>query len=82
MVEVFLAGCYACKDAAKQVKDLTCECEEAVYDLSDKVWKGEDETKVKSYGIQSVPAVMVNGKLLDCCNSRGFTIGMLQPEGI
>ncbi|AQQ51835.1 thioredoxin family protein [Planococcus lenghuensis] len=82
LVEVFSAGCYACEDAVKQVKDLTCECEVAIYDLSDKARKGEYETKAKAYGIQSVPSVVINGKLLDCCNSKGFTIGMLQTEGI
>ncbi len=38
--------------------------------------------KAKEYGVQSVPAIAVDGKLADCCTSRGVDEAMLKASGI
>lgn len=65
LVEVFTAGCSVCEGAVEQVKDLACDnCEVVVYDLNKKCETLECETKAKEYGVKSVPAVAINGKLV------------------
>ena len=38
--------------------------------------------KAKGYGVQSVPAVVVDGKLADCCAGRGPQEQALRAAGI
>ena len=38
--------------------------------------------KAKHYGIRSVPAVIVNGKLADCCTGRGPDETTLRAAGM
>jgi thioredoxin family protein len=68
-IEVFTAGCPLCDPVVNMVKETACEnCEITVYDLIEQC---EDEIcldKVKAYGVKNVPSVVVDGKLLDCCN--------------
>jgi glutaredoxin len=67
-VEVFTAGCPVCKDAVEMVKRLACQdCEVNVLDMNDSVVA----KRAKSLGIRSVPAVVIDGKLADCCAGRG-----------
>jgi protein-disulfide isomerase len=74
LVEVFTSGCYLCEDVVKQVKDLACDkCEVVVY---------ECETKAKHYGVKSVPAVAINGKLVDCCKNNEIDIESLKVTGL
>jgi hypothetical protein len=42
----------------------------------------EVAAKAKTYGVRSVPAVAVNGKLADCCSGRGVDEATLRREGI
>jgi hypothetical protein len=37
---------------------------------------------MKDYGIQKIPAVAVNGKLLDCCKGSSITKEKLMEAGI
>ena len=39
-------------------------------------------SRAKELGIQSVPAVVINGKLADCCADRGPDIGVLKAAGL
>ncbi|MBD0383155.1 glutaredoxin [Paenibacillus sp. WST5] len=65
-VEIFTADCYLCDDVVQQVNDLACsKCEVVVYDLNKTTVTSESEDKAKAYGIQFVPAVAINGKLID-----------------
>ena len=76
-VEVFTAGCPLCDETVKMVQDLACEsCEVSIYNLQSKT--PEYLAKAKFYGVNSVPTVVVNGKVLDCCK-RG-TISREDPE--
>jgi glutaredoxin len=83
LVEVFTSGCYLCDDVLKQVKDLACEnCEVIVYDLNKGCTTNECELKAKEYGVTSVPAVAINGKLIDCCKSNGVNVDALKEAGL
>ncbi len=67
-VEIFTAGCPVCEDAVSLVKGLLCEdCELTVFNLSEPCDTGECLEKVTRYGINRVPAVVVDGELAGCC---------------
>ena len=38
--------------------------------------------KAKSYGVVRVPAVVINGKLADCCAGSGPNEGTLRAAGL
>lgn len=70
-IEVFTAGCFLCEEALATVRELACpSCEIEVYDLTQGCATGECKEKAKNYGVTSVPAVVVDGKLAECC-ARG-----------
>ncbi len=77
-VEVFVAGCPLCAETVKLVKKLSCpSCDVMVYDL-----RKEGMDKARKYGVNSVPTVVVNGKILDCCVRRKPTEADLKAAGI
>jgi glutaredoxin len=78
-VEVFSAGCPACQETIDLVGKIACSsCEVSVLDMNDaKVAK-----RAKSLGIASVPAVLINGKLADCCAGRGPDEKTLRAAGL
>ncbi|SNZ01408.1 thioredoxin family protein [Flagellimonas pacifica] len=82
-VEVFTASCPVCDPVVKMVKELACDnCEVTTYDL---VKQCDDKTclsKVNEYGIQKLPAVAVEGKLLDCCIAPSISKEKLIAAGI
>lgn len=83
LIEVFTAGCYICENTVNEIKSLACaNCEIKVYDLNKKCDTNECQDKAKEYGIQSVPAVAINGKLVDCCSKRGIDIEVLKRAGL
>lgn len=78
-IEVFSAGCAACEETIQLVRSLACtSCEIEVHDMH----KPEVAAKAKGYGINSVPAVVINGKLAGCCSGRGVDAATLQREGL
>jgi glutaredoxin 3 len=78
-VEIFSAGCPACKETIELVKQLSCpSCEVTVLDMND----SSVANRAKSLGIRSVPAVVVNGTLASCCAGRGPDEGALRAAGI
>lgn len=67
-VEVFTSGCYLCEEAVNLVKEIACSsCEVKVYDLSNPRDSKECIEKAKNYGVSSVPSIVVDGKIVDCC---------------
>lgn len=78
-IEVFSAGCPACEDTIALVNQIACpSCEVSVLDMHDtKVAK-----RAKSLGIRSVPAVVIDGKLADCCSGRGPDERVLRAAGL
>lgn len=77
-VEVFTAGCPLCDETVTLVKKLSCpRCDVTVYNLAE---KGID--KAREYGVNSVPTVVVDGKILDCCKRGKPTEEDLKAAGI
>jgi glutaredoxin 3 len=67
-IEVFSAGCPACKETIEVVKRLAGSSHEiVVHDMN----KSDGAAKAKRYGVRSVPAVAIDGKLAGCCAGRG-----------
>ena len=59
-IEVFSAGCPLCEDAVHQAGSLG---EVEVVDLR----SAEGAQRAKGYGIARVPAIVVDGRLGECC---------------
>ncbi|MCM4157986.1 thioredoxin family protein [Gramella sp. AN32] len=82
-VEVFTAGCPLCDPVVKMVKELACgNCDVQIYDL---VKQCDDKTciaKMKEYNLKKIPAVAINGKLLDCYKDSAITKEKLIEAGI
>ena len=77
--EVFSAGCPACEEAIAIVKNVACpSCEVTVLDMSD----ANVTSRAKSLGIRSVPAVVIDGKLADCCSGHGPDEATLRAAGL
>ena len=78
-VEVFSAGCPACEEAIQMVQRLACpSCEVTVHDMNDiKVAQ-----RAKQLGIRAVPAVVIEGKLAECCAGSGLEESVLKVAGL
>jgi glutaredoxin 3 len=66
-IEVFSAGCSVCEETIEMVKRLAGKHEVVIHNMN----KTGVATKVKGYGVRSVPAVVIDGKLASCCAGRG-----------
>lgn len=67
LVEVFTAGCPLCDRTVQLVQELACEnCQVQIYELHDDRYR----EKVEQYGIHRVPAVVVDGRLAECCQNQ------------
>ncbi|MBT8398977.1 MAG: thioredoxin family protein [Rhodothermia bacterium] len=78
-IEVFRAGCPVCDHTVERVRALACpSCEVEILDLRD----GAVAKRAKEFGIQSVPAVVINGVVSDCCAGRGPNISTLKAMGL
>lgn len=78
-IEVFSAGCGACEDAIELVKSLACgSCDVSVLDMR----QDDVAQRAKKLGIKSVPAVVIDGKLADCCTGRGVDADTLRSLGV
>jgi glutaredoxin 3 len=78
-VEVFSAGCPACEPTVQLVKSIACpSCDVQVVDMNNP----DVAAKAKQYGVMSVPAVVINGKLAGCCAGAGPQEATLRAEGL
>ena len=67
-IEIFSAGCSTCKETIELVKRIAGSSHEVViHDMH----QSEVTSKAKQYGVRSVPAIVVDGKLAGCCAGRG-----------
>jgi hypothetical protein len=82
-VEVFTSGCPVCEEAVRLVHSLACpSCDVHVYDLREGCATNECRDKAREYGVPAIPAIAVNGVLLDCCRRRPLTADVLRLAGI
>ena len=78
-IEIFSAGCAVCEEAVKRVNDIACpSCEITVLDMSD----ADTARRAATLGIRSVPAVVIDGKVADCCAGRGIDGDTLRAAGL
>ncbi len=78
-IEIFSAGCAFCKEAVELVKRLACpSCRVEVLDLND----SEVFERAKALGIKRAPAVVIDGKLADCCSAGGIDEEVLKRLGV
>ncbi len=78
-IEVFSAGCVACEETVEMVSRIACpSCEVSVLDMKDPAVA----SRAKSLGIRTVPAVVIDGKLADCCTGRAPEEAALRASGL
>ena len=78
-IEIFSAGCPTCTDAVELIRGMACpSCEITVLDMKD----SDVAARAATLGIRSVPAVLVDGALADCCAGRGVDAATLKAAGI
>jgi len=78
-IEVFSAGCPACEETVRLVNQIACpSCEVTILDMK----APAVASRAKSLGIRSVPAVVIDGKLADCCAGRGPDEHRLRASGL
>ncbi len=77
-VEVFTAGCPICEPAVRLVQELACpDCEIAIHDLRE---SGAEQAV--AYGINTVPAVVIDGRIVSCCDHSGPSPDQLAAAGL
>lgn len=82
-IEIFTAGCPCCDEAVQTVRDTACpSCEVVVRDLREGCATDECRDKARDYGIRSVPTVVVNGVVADCCRAGGVSVEALRALGV
>lgn len=78
-IEIFSAGCPACEEAFALVNRIACpSCEVEVLNMR----QAETAAKAKQYGVKSVPAIVIDGTLADCCAGRGVEESSLRAAGV
>jgi len=78
-IEVFGSGCSVCSEAVDLINRLACdECEISVLDMHEP----KVANRAKGLGVQSIPAVVLDGKLAACCAGRGVNEPSLRAAGL
>ena len=78
-VEIFSAGCPVCQETIDLVNRIACpSCDVTVLDMRDTAIAD----RAKTLGVRSVPAVVIDGKVADCCAGPGISEAALRAEGI
>lgn len=78
-VEIFSAGCPCCDETIQTVRQIACpSCDVEVLDMR----QDDVAQRAKQLGVRSVPAVVIDGKLADCCAGRGVDEATLRAAGL
>ena len=78
-IDIYSAGCAVCENAVQMVRDLACpSCNITIKDMK----MTTVATEAKQLGIRSVPAVVIDGQLADCCSTGGPNAETLKAAGI
>ena len=78
-IEIFSAGCTVCEEAIQLIRRIACpSCDVTVLDMK----APSTIHRAKALGIRSVPAVVIDGKLADCCSNRGPDEAVLRAAGL
>ena len=77
-IEVFSAGCKFCSNVENEIEQIIGSNDTlTTYNLNDKTNAYEYYKAAEKYGINVVPSVVVDGKLLSCCGANGFSKDIL-----
>ena len=77
-IEIYSAGCPVCTDTINLVNKIACQsCEIFVYDMHD----NDVAERANKLGVKSVPAVVINRKLLKS-NANGINESSLRQAGV
>ncbi len=76
-VEVFSAGCALCEEIIDAVRREAGSSSEVIVNnmMDARILK-----RAEKFGIRSVPAVVIDGKLASCCTGTGVDIQVLKNE--
>lgn len=78
-IEIFSAGCPACRDTIDLVRRIACpSCDVQILDMKD----AAVAARAKALGVRTVPAIAINGNLASCCQGRGPSEDELRQAGI
>lgn len=78
-IEIFSAGCPACEEAVSLVASIACSsCEVEVLDMR----QADAAARAKRYGVSRVPAVVVDGKIAECCQAPEVDEAGLRAAGV
>ncbi len=78
-VEIFSAGCPACREAVQRVQQMACpSCAVTVWDMHD----ARGAERARSLGVRAVPAVAIDGRLAGCCSGTGPDEATLRAAGL
>ena len=78
-IEVFSAGCPICDAALELVNEVACpSCEVSVRDMHDR----QVASRAEALGIRSLPTVVIDGVLAECCAGRGPNETALRAAGL
>jgi len=78
-IEIFSAGCPACDEAIETVKRIACaSCETEILDMR----QPEVSARAKQLGISRIPAIVIDGKLAECCVAGGVDEQALRAAGV
>jgi hypothetical protein len=78
-IEIFTAGCPLCDETVAMVRRIACSsCDVEVLSMND----ASGTAKARRYGVARVPAVVIDGRLADCCASGGPNEETLRAAGL
>jgi glutaredoxin 3 len=78
-IEVFSAGCDVCNTTITMVQRAACpSCTVIVLDMRNP----EVARRAQELGIRLVPAIVIDGKLADCCAGRAPDEATLRAAGL
>ena len=78
-IEVFSAGCSVCEETVEMVNRIACpSCEVTIQNMQDP----EVARRAQDLGIRSVPAVVIDSQLADCCAGCGPDETTLRAAGL
>ena len=75
-IEIFSAGCTTCREGIRAVQELVGKDHDiTILDMhNDRGAPG----RAKELGVNRIPAVVVNGKLAQCCQSKPVDVGVIR----
>jgi hypothetical protein len=78
-IEIFSAGCAVCEAAIARINEIACpSCAVTTLDMNA---PGVAE-RAGALGIRSLPAVVIDGTLADCCTGEGVDEDALKAAGL